>query len=93
MNDTIHYGSVTIIETTDGVDTIRETNYANRKPDHKKTVYREIIRDLDDKDILTHFLRLIDMQKAGAIDEIGLQCKRNEHTGQVRIEKTWTING
>lgn len=43
----------------------------------------------DEKEVLAHFLKLLDRQKSGEVDMVGIQCFRNQETRALRAELSW----
>lgn len=91
MTGPIKYGRQMVMASNGGITTITEEVYANFQPVKQLVVQSETVHVKDDKEILAHFLQLLDQQKRGEIDCIGLQVLRNKQTGSPRIEKTWVI--
>lgn len=85
------YGRQMILTRSGDITTATESVYANFETVKQVTTYYESVRIAEDKDILAIFLKMLDDQKAGKIDQIGIQCLRNKETNTLRVEKTWTI--
>lgn len=91
MPSPIRYGRQLVIAEDEGVMTMTEEVFANFQPVKQTTIYTETVHIKDDQEILGHFLQMLDRQKRGEIDCIGLQVLRNKQTGTPRIEKTWIV--
>lgn len=87
----VRFGRSMVIKRDGNITTAHEEVYANFDTVKQVTVFTETVRIDDDKDILAEFLKLLDRQKAGEIDLIGLQCLRNPETGTMRVEKSWVV--
>lgn len=87
----LRFGKQVVMTREGDLTMVHEEVYANFDTVKKITVYTETVRIKDDKDILAEFLKLLDRQKAGEIDLIGLQCLRNPDSGAMRIEKSWVV--
>lgn len=91
MTSPIRYGrSVTMTHDGD-VMTTTEQVYNNFEQVKHLQVQTEIVQDVDAKEILAIFLKLLDDQADGTKDMVGLQCIRNTSTGALRVEKSWII--
>lgn len=91
MPGPIRYGRQMIMANDGQLTTITEEIYANFQPVKQVMVCSETVHIKDDKEVLAHFLQMLDQQKRGEIDCIGIQLLRNKETGAPRIEKTWVV--
>lgn len=91
MKTPIRFGRALTVESNGQVSTMQEEVYANFGTVKRVTLLTETLHVKDDKEILAEFLKLLDRQKTGEIDLIGLQCLRDRTTGRMRIEKSWVI--
>lgn len=57
---------------------------------HSTTMYTESIYIDNEREVLTEFLKLIDLKKAGEIVTFGLKVCVDSTGKTNRIEKTWT---
>lgn len=91
MAGPIRYGRQVVMAKDGDVTTITEELYNNFQTVKQVVVCSETVYIEDDKEILAHFLQMLDQQKRGEIDCIGIQLLRNQKTGLPRIEKTWIV--
>ena len=87
----MRYGRQVTLSNNGGVMEVKEKVYANYETVKEVHAFHETVRVTDDKEILAIFLKLLDDQAAGKIDQIGLQCIRNQDNGSIRVEKTWVV--
>lgn len=85
------FGKTLSISREGDLVTVEEQVIANWETVKRVTVYTEVVRVKNDKEILTEFLKLLDRRKAGEVDLIGLQCLRDRNNGSLRVEKSWTV--
>jgi hypothetical protein len=88
----MRYGKTVSVSRDGEIVTVEEQVFANWSTVKKVTLYTEVVRVKDDKEILTEFLKLLDRRRAGEVDLIGIQCIRDKANGSLRIEKSWTVS-
>lgn len=81
--------SITIARIGEVMTTTEESFY-NFETVKKVTTNTEIVRINSEKDILPHFLKLLDRQKSGEVDLIGIQLLRDPKSGALRLEESWS---
>lgn len=89
MTRPIKFGRELIIERNGNVVTHIETVIANFQDVKQVRRITEIVPVDDEQGVHIEFLKLLDKQKKGEIDGIGIQCIRNETTGKLRVETSW----
>jgi hypothetical protein len=83
------YGKQVTMTTDGNILTLTEQVFANFAPVKQTVINHESVHVENSKDILAIFLKMLDDQEAGKMDNIGIQCIRNKDTGALRIEKSW----
>lgn len=89
MKAPIKFGRTAVFESNGNRLSISEQVIAHHAIVKRATQTFETIHVKDEKEILAQFLKLLDRQKAGEIDQVGIQCLRNPQTQQLRIEVSW----
>jgi hypothetical protein len=87
----MRFGRQMTLERDGNVMTVTEEVFANFETVKRVSVQTEIVRIRHENDILPEFLKLLDRQKAGEIDLIGIQLLRDQKTGSLRVEESWTV--
>lgn len=85
----INFGRSVVFETDGQRLSISEAVIAHKAVVKRSTQTFETIHVKDENEILGHFLKLLDRQKAGEVENVGIQCLRNPQTGMLRIEQSW----
>lgn len=91
MTSPIRYGRQLTMTSDGTVMTMKESTFTNFQASRTVVACTETIHVKDEQEILANFLQLLDKQKSGDIDNIGLQVIRNQQTGRLRIEKSWVV--
>lgn len=86
----MRYGRQLTITSDGSITRADEKVFVDYSTAKQVTLYTETIRIDDDREYLSEFLKLNDRYKKGEIDLPGVQLLRDDKTGQLRVEKTWT---
>jgi len=85
----IRFGGSTVIERDGDRVTITEQVISHQKVVKRTSQVYETLPVTDESEAIAHFLNLIDRQKAGEVDQVGIQCLRNPETRKLRVELSW----
>ena len=88
----IRYGKKTVITMEGDIMVTEESIIADFKHTPRLTTYTESAYVKDQKEVLAHYLNLLDQWKAGEIDLPAIKTFRGNQ-GNLRIEKSWTVQG
>ncbi len=78
--------------TTDGtVTSALEQKYANFAEVKRRSVYTETVKVGSTEQALAEFLKLLDRNKGGSVEDIGIFCVTDKDGAIIRVEKTWVV--
>lgn len=89
MKQPIRFGRTTTIERSGDRVSITENVIAHHMIVKRAVQVSETVPVEDEQEALAHFLKLLDRQKTGEIDQVGIQCLRNPETRKLRVELSW----
>lgn len=89
MSKPIRFGRTMTIERSGDIVSVTEQVIAHHSIVKRVTQVTETVPVEDEKEALAQFLKLLDRQKSGEIDQVGIQCLRNPETRKLRVELSW----